>query len=137
MPTNVPSVDVPNYFAQRRQSSNPSPLKLLQQAAEQMTTRTNGLVVGEVFVAPFAGTTRYTFYLEIPTLNDYSDSLFYVWTDQANFGYPVHVIADGNQEDNRVYKTATAFASRLSEMFKEQWVKDRIAQYIELAENTA
>lgn len=83
--------------------------------------------------------TRYTFYLVVPAVNDYTDPLFYVWNKQADQEYPVQVLEAGAaQEDAVECDSADALTARLNEIFDSSWAKSRIRHWIELAsERTA
>lgn len=137
MRKNIPAIPMPDYLTEPDDlnSQEASPFAILDRAAAQMEQRTGGLVKGEIYVAPFLGTTRYTFYLVIPTLNGYTDPLFYAWTTQPDRGYPVYLIESGaGQEDQEDFEGADAFAVRLAKLFESSWAKSRIRQWIEMAE---
>lgn len=128
---------MPNYREEVDTSSDlmPTPFDVLTQAARQMEQQTGGLVHGEIYVAPFLGTIRYTFYLVIPLLNDYTDPLFYVWTSQPNRGYPVYLLESGtDQREQTQCDDDRKLVKRLGEVFSSTWAKSRIRQWIEMAE---
>lgn len=137
MKPDVPEVFMPDYLTEANTQGleEVSPFEVLNKAAVQMGQRTEGLVQAEVYLAPFLGTIRYTFYLVIPVLNGYTDPLFYVWTTQPDRGYPVHLLESGaSQEDQRLFENADDFATQLGHLFKSSWVRSRIRQWIEMAE---
>ena len=133
----APNAEIPNYFNDAKSVDNEqvSPLKILDDAASQMPKKTENLVHAEVYLAPFLGTIRYTFYLVIPSLNDYTDPLFYVWTSSPNRGYPVFLLASGaEQSEQIVCNNAEKLALRLGDIFGSSWVKSRIRQWMEMAQ---
>ena len=133
----IPVISMPDYFNEVAVADvEASPVEVLNTAAAQMNGRTGGLVQAKVYLVPFLGTMRYTFYLVIPTLNDYTDPLFYVWTPQPDRGYPVYLLESGatQQEEQPPYETAEDLAKRLEEVFSSSWAKSRIRQWIEMAE---
>ena len=128
---------VPDYLndAKSADQEQDSPLKILDAAASQMPQQTGNLVHAEVYLAPFLGTIRYTFYLVIPSLNDYTDPLFYVWTSSPDRGYPVYLLESGaNQKDQIECETAERLSQQLKSVFGSSWAKSRIRQWIEMAQ---
>ena len=137
MRRSAPVISMPDYLNEALIADDEaSPFEILNAAAVQMDKRTGDLVQAKVYLAPFLGTMRYTFYLVIPTLNDYTDPLFYVWTSQPDRGYPVYLVESGatQQEEQPPYETAKGLARRLEEIFSSSWAKSRIRQWIEMAE---
>lgn len=137
MRKDVPVIPMPDYLTEVDVDTpqEASPLEVLDRAAAQMEQQTGGLVQAKVYLAPFLGTVRYTFYLVIPSLNDYTDPLFYVWTSQPNRGYPVHLLESGaGQEDEEPFGNADDLAARLAKIFDSSWAKSRIRQWIDMAE---
>ena len=132
----IPVISMPDYFNEVAVADvEASPFEVLNTAAIQMGNRTGGKVQAKVYLAPFLDTIRYTFYLVIPTLNDYTDPLFYVWTSQQDRGYPVHLSeASTEQAEEPEYDTAEKLAKRLEEIFSRSRAKSRIRQWIEMAE---
>ena len=137
MRKSIPNIAMPNYSREAKDIKNRelSPFEVLNKAASQLSEQTQALVQAEVFLAPFLGTIRYTFYLVIPTLNNYTDPLFYVWTSQPDRGYPVFLLESGaEQRDQQQCDDAQKLISRLEQIFSSSWAKSRISQWIEMAE---
>jgi len=137
MRRDVPTVSMPDYLAEVDVDTlqQASPLEVLDKAAAQMDQRTRGLVQAKIYLAPFLGTILYTFYLVIPTLNDYTDPLFYVWTSQPDRGYPVYLLESGTKQDNQKQcDNAEALAVCLEQVFSSSWAMSRIRQWIDMAE---
>lgn len=132
----APSTEIPDYSNDDKipDIEQISPLKILDDAAARMTQQTGNLVHAEVYLAPFLGTIRYTFYLVIPSLNGYTDPLFYVWTSSPNRGYPVYLLESGaEQSEQIVCDNADKLALRLGDIFGSSWAKSRIRQWMEMA----
>jgi len=130
-------ISMPDYL---KESDNPkdqeaSPFEVLNRAAAQMEQRTGGMVQAKIYLAPFLGTIRYTFYLVVPDLNGYTDPLFYVWTSQPDRGYPVCLRESATEQDDQTpYDTAEGLVKRLEQIFASSWAKSRIRQWINMAE---
>ena len=136
----APGIAMPDYLEEvdAIESQEASPFELLNTAANQMEKRTGGKVQAEVYVAPFLGTIRYTFYLVIPVLNGYTDPLFYVWTTRPDRGYPAYLLESGvEQSEQKQCDTAEDLVKCLEQVFGSQWAKSRIRQWIEMAEERA
>ncbi len=137
MRKDVPNVSIPDYRieADADTSQEANPFEVLDKAAAQMGQRTGGAVQAKVYLAPFLGTIRYTFYLVIPSLNSYTDPLFYVWTSQPDRGYPVYLLESGTEQgDQKRCNGAEELAVSLEQIFSSSWAKSRIRQWIEMAE---
>ena len=127
-------IEIPDYLSEPMQRGEQSPLSVLDDFAEQLAKKTGGFVEGKVNVAPFLGMTRYTFYLVIPAVNDYTDPLFYVWNEVANQEYPVMLLQTGAMQENAVpCEGAQALIDHTNDIFREGGTKARVQQWIELA----
>ena len=136
MKEGVPNIAMPNYFNEAKETQNreASPFEVLTEAASEMSRKTGGVVQAKVYLAPFLGTIRYTFYLVIPTLNDYTDPLFYVWTSRPDRGYPAYLLESGVERADQVQcDDANKLAFHLEQIFGSSWAKSRITQWIEMA----
>lgn len=76
-------------------SAPPPPLHVLYEAADALATTTNGAVQGSIFTTNPGGAFlyRHTFSLRVPALNNFTDSLFYVWYDENL--YPARYLRAG------------------------------------------
>lgn len=132
------SVKIPEYLSQ----TNPNmmqrpPLEILQEAAQELKRQTRGLVEGTVFTLNPGGNTlfRYTFYLLVPSLNDYTDPLFYAWHN-ADF-YPVTLLLAGGKQgtDDHTCHYDWQLEQELSAIFSNNDTTKRIQAMIALARN--
>ncbi len=75
--------------------TQPAPIEVLREAAEALTQITGGEVEGSIFTGGLGTPTtyRHTFYLRAPSLNDFTDPLFYVWHTPEL--YPCNVLMTG------------------------------------------
>jgi hypothetical protein len=132
------SIIIPDFAARKgSRQRQPSPLDVLRDAANLLGQQTGEVVLGDVFVAPFTGTIRYTFSLLVPSVNDFIDPLFFVWTDEPSHGYPVHLVegsAHGSQANlGKICGNASDLAAAITELFAKSWVTERIDQWIDIA----
>lgn len=127
-------LNIPDYAAVGAPAVR-SPLEILREAADQLGTKTGGLVTGSVLTRnPGGGTTfRYTFYLRVPRLDDYTDPLFYVWHD-TDF-YPASLMPAGGEQgkDDVSCHDPDEFVRELDKIFNSPDTKKRIAAMMELA----
>jgi len=75
------------------------PVEVLRDAAATLTENTDGRVEGSVFTGSLGGTGiyRHTFYLRAPSLDDFTDPLFYAWHGAEL--YPANVCMAGSAAD--------------------------------------
>lgn len=128
------SVIVPDYLMDRPVLPR-APVDILREAAGKFQDRTRGLVEATVFTLNPGGSTlfRHSFYLVVPTLDDYTDALFYVWHSASL--YPVTVLDSGGKQgrDERQYKTPEQFEQELARIFDSQETRRRIYALMESA----
>ena len=127
-------IKMPNYLAASKTTQR-SPLQVLREAANDLAAQTQGLVEGSVFTLNAGGSSlfRYTFYLLVPSLNDYTDPLFYAW--HGIDLYPVNVMRAGGKQgqDEVKCQTASDFQAGLEHIFDSMETRERIQTMIELA----
>ncbi len=90
--------ELPDY---EQSSTEPTPpVEILREAATALTTKTGGRVEGSVFTGGLGGigSYRHTFYLRAPSLDDFTDPLFYVWHGPEL--YPARVLMAGDKQGN-------------------------------------
>lgn len=130
-------VMIPDYLADRPVLPR-APVDILREAADKFKDRTNGLVEATVFTLNPGGSTlfRHSFYLIVPTLNDYTDALFYVWHSASL--YPVTVLdANGKQgKDEKHLKAPEQFEQELARIFDSPETRQRIYALMESAAKT-
>lgn len=130
-------VTIPDYLADRPVLPR-TPIDILREAADTFKDRTNGLVEATVFTLNPGGSTlfRHTFYLVVPTLNDYTDALFYAWHSASL--YPVTVLASGGKQGKDEIKCGTPelFEKELAHIFESQETRQRIYALMESAGKT-
>ena len=129
------AIKMPDYLAETKKTQR-SPVQVLREAADDLGNQTQGLVEGSVFTLNAGGSSlfRYTFYLLVPSLNDYTDPLFYAWHD-VNL-YPVSVMkASGKQGKDEVKcRTPHEFEIELERIFESEETRNRLRAMIELAQ---
>jgi len=123
------SVTIPDYFIEEElHKDTDHPLVILRAAAKQLSEKTRGEVIGSVFTLNPGGANlfRYTFSLVVPSLDDYSDALFYVWHDVKT--YPVHLMNAGGKQgrDDRKYTKHEDFEQALNDIFASETIRQRV-----------
>jgi len=131
------AVKMPNYSMELDlKQMQRSPLEILRGSAEDLRDQTRGLVEGAVFTLNAGGSSlfRHTFYLRVPSLNDYTDPLFYAWHD-ANL-YPVNVMLSGGKQgkDERECRTVQEFEAELERIFASVDTLKRLRALMVLAQ---
>jgi hypothetical protein len=120
-------VIMPDYTTDRPHAET-HPLAILQAAAKDLESSTNGMVRGSVLILNPGGEDlfRYTFYLVAPTLDDFRDPLFYAWHKVKP--YPVTLMTAGGKQghDDKSYKTSTEFEKALSDLFNGESARQHI-----------
>ena len=129
------AIKMPDYLAESTRTQQ-SPVKILRKAADDLGNQTQGLVEGSIFTLNAGGSSlfRYTFYLLVPSLNDYTDPLFYAWHD-VNL-YPVSVMSAGGKQgkDEVKCRTPDEFEIELERLFNSEETRNRLRAMIELAQ---
>jgi hypothetical protein len=131
-------VPIPNYFMELRQTAKQrqrTPLEILNRAADRVSEATGELVEATVAtINPGGSTFRHTFYLIVPSLDDYTDPLFYAWHGAGM--YPVHFLPAGGKQEGkeRTFGSPDEFEQELGTLFESEWVRQRMYAMIELAE---
>lgn len=136
MKNHIPDIQMPNYRLDSDLNKT-TPLEILDKAAQKLGSQTKDLVKGSVYVANYLGAVRYTFNLVVPSLNNYTDSLFYVMMDTVTLGYPVKVyqsISDNAAPISTKCKNEPEFVDYLNNLFSSPWVQARITHWMEMAE---
>lgn len=129
-------IQMPDYLADLdlKKMQRP-PIEILREAAERLKSQTGGRVEGAVFTLnPGGGTMfRYTFYLLVPSLNDYTDPLFYAWHDRQF--YPVSLMRSGGKQgkDEQRCEGVEEFEAGLGKIFTSVDTRQRIEAMIALA----
>jgi len=90
------SFHLPDYEAES--VLQPAPVEILREAAQALAASTQGRVEGSVFTGSLGavGSYRHTFYLRAPSLDDFTDPLFYVW--HGSELYPAHCVVAGEPQ---------------------------------------
>ncbi|MGI4792068.1 MAG: hypothetical protein ACRYFS_24870 [Janthinobacterium lividum] len=129
------AIKMPDYLAELKKTQI-SPVEILRKAAVDLGNQTQGLVEGSIFVLNPGGSTlfRYTFYLLVPSLNDYTDPLFYAWHD-VNL-YPVNVMMAGGKQGKDETKCLSPydFENELQRIFDSEATRNRLGAMLELAQ---
>ena len=129
------AIKMPDYLAEAKKTQK-SPVEVLREVANDLGSQTRGLVEGTVFTLNAGGSSlfRYTFYLLIPSLDDYTDPLFYAWHDIKL--YPVNVMKAGGKQGKDEVKCQTPYEleSELERIFDSEETRNRLRAMIELAQ---
>ena len=129
------AIKMPDYLAELKKTQV-SPVEILRKAAVDLGNQTQGLVEGSIFVLNPGGSTmfRYTFYLLVPSLNDYTDPLFYAWHDVKL--YPVNVMMAGGKQGKDEIKCLSPyeFENELQRIFDSEATRNRLEAMLELAQ---
>lgn len=132
----VTHIDLPRYIETAGTPEDPAAaVDILNAAAKDLADKTDGYVLGSVFLLHPADTSlfRYTFYLRVPKLDDYTDPLFYVWHDQRL--YPATLLPAGGKQgvDDLVCDTPAQLENHVNQLFKKPEVTQLITTLIKLA----
>lgn len=103
-------------------------MEIMQTAAKEIAGSTEERIIGNVFTINPGGSDlfRYTFYLVAPSLDDYTDPLFYAW--HGTQSYPIHVLPAGGKQgkDEKKCQSPDEFEQALSNIFQSQSAQERI-----------
>lgn len=91
------SFHLPDY--DQASAAPKAPVEVLREAAASLTAKTGERVEGSIFTGSLGGvgSYRHTFYLRAPSLDDFTDPLFYVW--HGSELYPANVLLAGSKQD--------------------------------------
>jgi hypothetical protein len=128
------SITLPNYL-EGLPKPNRNPLEILREFADELPHKTGDKVRGMVSTLNPGGSTlfRYTFYLHVPSLNDYTDPLFYAWHGTDFDQVTLLFAGDQQGKDDIVCRGETELVRRVEEIFNRSDTKKRIQALIALA----
>ena len=89
---------IPDYLKELP-SDQLAPVELMREAAADFTAKTGDRILAEVVTINPGGANlfRHIFQLVVPSLNDYTQPLFYVWHGPSL--YPANLLISGGKQD--------------------------------------
>ena len=121
------NIDIPNYAENLPLLEEKTPATVLREFASVLKKKTANMVNGSVFVMNTGGSnhSRYTFYLVVPELNNYTEPLFYVFHGAPP--YPCTLIFPENGANiATVCSDLSSLVTTLEELFAGALTRQKI-----------